>query len=85
MSDPHLEQVFSAMTSQHGDLRLSLHAYEVSKELGLVDLPVSALIAAAMRKADTGNVALLQAAFPGVWQDLAARYEAPGGLLAGER
>ena len=83
MSD--LEHVLGAMTSKRGDLGLSLHAYDVSRELDRRDLPVSALIAAAMRKADTGNLELLREAFPRVWADLDARYNAPGGLLPGER
>ena len=36
---------------------------------------------AAMRKADSTNAAILRAAFPDVWADLQARYEAPGGVL----
>jgi len=79
------ERVLAAMTSQRGELGLSLHAYGVSRELCEVNLPISALIAAAMRKADTGNLELLRAAFPRVWADLDARYNAVGGLLPGEQ
>ncbi len=43
-----------------------------------------ALIMAAMRKADTANSFILEAAFPGVRMELQQRYNAPGGLLEGE-
>jgi len=36
---------------------------------------------AAMRKADTPNTAKLKAAWPDVWAELDARYNAPGGVL----
>ena len=42
------------------------------------------LIMAAMRKADTDNLAKLRAAFPEVYAELAARYYAPRGILPGE-
>jgi len=60
---------------------LSLHSYLVSKALDAKDLPFYALIASAMRKADTDNLARLRAAFPEVWSDLYRRYNAPGGIL----
>jgi hypothetical protein len=37
-----------------------------------------------MRKADTTNAAKLRAAFPDVWNEFQARYNAPGGVLADE-
>jgi len=40
-----------------------------------------ALIMAAMRQADTDNATLLKAAWPHVWIELQARYDAPGGFL----
>ncbi len=42
------------------------------------------LIMAAMRCADTDNLAKLKDAFPEVYQELVDRYNAPGGLLPGE-
>jgi len=36
---------------------------------------------AAMRQADTDNATLLKAAWPHVWIELQARYDAPGGFL----
>lgn len=45
------------------------------------DPPFDGLIMAAMRRADTTNIALLRAAWPDVWVELALRYESPGGLL----
>lgn len=44
-----------------------------------------ALIAAAMRQADTDNMARLTAAFPEIAEDLKRRYNAPGGELPGDR
>lgn len=61
-----------------------LHAYQVSQELSAQDPPFSALIFAAMRKADTENAAILQAAYPALYKELHDRYWAPGGLLDGE-
>lgn len=63
---------------------MSLFDYQVSKQLALQDPPFGALIMAAMRKADTGNAALLQTAFPELHRELTLRYDAPGGQLPGE-
>jgi hypothetical protein len=63
---------------------VSLYDYEVGRELERQDVPFHALIMAAMRRASTDNLARLQAAFPAVWEELQARYHAPGGVLAGE-
>lgn len=43
------------------------------------------LIMAAMRRADSDNVTLLQVAFPDTWHELTARYHAPAGHLAGDK
>jgi hypothetical protein len=64
---------------------MSLHSYEVSRELARDDPPFSALIMAAMRKADTKNSQRLQMAFPEIFRELQLRYDSPGGLLPGER
>lgn len=61
---------------------LGLHAYHCSLKLGdKPNQPYYALIAAAMRLGDSDNVALLRAAFPDVWAELNARYNAPLGVL----
>ncbi len=57
---------------------MSYHDYVKGRELTLDDPPFYALIQAAMRKADTGNLEKLQAAFPEIWEELNARYHAPG-------
>ena len=63
---------------------MSLYDYEISRGAAMRDLPFYALIQAAMRKADTRNAALLREAFPDTWDELQARYNAPGGLLVGD-
>jgi hypothetical protein len=45
------------------------------------DPPFYALIMAAMTKADTDNLIKLQNAFPDVWVELQARYNAVRGIL----
>jgi hypothetical protein len=55
--------------------------YEVSKQIAKTDPPFSALIMAAMRKADSGNVFKLVFLFPDTYAELQARYNAPGGVL----
>lgn len=44
----------------------------------------TALIMAAMRKADFVNAEKLKKAWPEIWKELYARYAAPGGWLPGE-
>jgi hypothetical protein len=63
---------------------MSLHSYQVSRELAIQDYPFSSLIMAAMRKADNRNLSILEQAFPAIWIELQARYDAPGGYLEGE-
>ena len=60
---------------------MSLYDYETSRALENDDIPFYALIMAAMRRADTDNARILEAAFPEVWRELMARYHAPGGML----
>lgn len=60
---------------------MSLYDYEVSQRLARQDVPFKALIMAAMRRADTINAALLRSAFPEIWAEAEARYNAPGGIL----
>ena len=60
---------------------MSRYDYERSAVLVAHDEPFYALIMAAMRKADSVNQRLLWSAFPDVWDELDARYNAPGGVL----
>ncbi len=67
------------------DEPLNLFDYERSKHIAALDEPFYALIAAAMRQADTDNMDRLTYVFPQVAADLKARYNAPGGELPGDR
>jgi hypothetical protein len=60
---------------------MSHYDYECSKQILLDDPPLYALIMAAMRKADSYNLALLREGWPHIWDELQQRYNAPGGLL----
>ncbi len=66
-------------------MRLNLIDYRESVEISRSDPSFAALIAAAMRKADSQNMALLTAAFPEIAEDVKRRYNAPGGELPGDR
>jgi len=70
-----------AVRRLHGD-EMSYYDYRVSREI--VGQPFYALIMAAMRSADTPNTEKLRAAWPDVYEELQARYNAPSGLLPGE-
>ena len=65
---------------------MSVREYKASQELELRALELDAnafysLIMAAIRQADTDNLWALRAAFPGVYEELAQRRNAPGGIL----
>ncbi len=64
---------------------VSHYDYETSKQIAIRDWPFYALIMAAMRQADSVNLVFLKRAWPLVWSELQARYQAPGGLLEHER
>jgi len=64
---------------------MSLHEFIHSQVLAERDVPFHALIMAAMRKADTGNIEKLKSCWPETWDELEKRYWSPGGLLPGER
>ena len=64
---------------------MSLCDYRVSREIEAQDYPFYAIIMAAMRKADSHNYDALRKAFPATSMELNARYNAPGGLLDGEK
>lgn len=61
---------------------MSFHDYEYSRLLHHNDAPFYALVMAAMRRADTENLEKLKSLFPDTWEELQARYNAPGGRLA---
>ena len=63
---------------------MSLYDYQASKVISGQGHPFYALVMAAMREADTDNAAKLRAAWPDVWAELQARYNAPGGVLPGD-
>lgn len=63
---------------------MSLFDYRESRELAATDPSFAALIMAAYRKADTYNEVKIRAAWPEIVGELQARYDAKGGLLAGE-
>ena len=60
---------------------MSLYDYRQALKLAVDDVPFCTLLMAAMRQADTDNLRLLREAFPAVWAELQARYNAPGGVL----
>lgn len=64
---------------------MSRFDYEASKRIAVEDHPFYALIMAAMRQADTNNLARLQFAFPETYAELKERYDAPGGLIESDR
>lgn len=63
---------------------MSFYDYDASRKIAAEDHPFAALIMAAMRQADTGNMATLRFAFPDVADELETRYHCPGGLLPDE-
>ncbi len=64
---------------------MSYHEYLAAKKLLEQDPPFYALLMAAMHGADTGNTEKLKSAWPELWAETYQRYNAPGGLLDGER
>ena len=60
-------------------LNLNIIDYKIGEKLS--ELPFAALISAAMRKADSNNLYLLEQCFPEILKDLKERYNAPGGQL----
>jgi hypothetical protein len=60
------------------------YAYKKGKEIEAQGYPFDAIIQAAMRQADSDNLAQLAHAFPLEYQDLKERYNLPGGLRPGE-
>jgi hypothetical protein len=64
---------------------MSYFDYQCSRTPELIQAPFYALIMAAMRNADTSNTEKLRLIFPAVYDEMYARYDAPGGVLAGEK
>lgn len=60
---------------------LNLHEYEESIRIASFDYPFYALIAAAMRKADTNNLGRLRRMFPYVYDGLVRRLNEPLGVV----
>ena len=58
--------------------------YDYKRSIELSDAPFYALIMAAMRRADTWNLAILKNMYPDIWHELQNRDHAPGGYLEGE-
>lgn len=63
---------------------MSHYDYCRSQDIILDNWPFYALIMAAMRQADTDNLALLREAFPETCAELRARINAPNGVLPGD-
>lgn len=63
---------------------MSLFDYKKSQDIDACDYPFYAIIMAAMLRADSINADKLRAAFPETFEELQARYNAPGGRLEGE-
>ncbi len=63
---------------------MSRFDYHVSQEIAVNGYPFYAIIMTAMRQADTANLETIKQAWPSVWEELQARYNAPMGLLPGE-
>jgi hypothetical protein len=64
---------------------MSRYDYEVGRVISAHQMySFYGLIQAAMRQADSVNAEKLRHAFPEVWDELQARYNAPGGELPGD-
>jgi len=64
---------------------VSYHEYKASQKLEMEDVPFYAIIMAAMRRADDNNLDKLKQAWPEIWDELFARYHAPGGKIGEEQ
>lgn len=64
---------------------MSLYDYKEGKKISALDPPFYAIIMAAMRQADSNNLALLTDCWPSVYVELRRRYDAPGGIIEGDR
>ena len=66
---------------------MSLRDYKIGQQIVVKydDDDFYGLVQGLMRLADSDNLAGLKRLFPAAWADLQARYNAPGGVLPGER
>lgn len=62
---------------------MSYHEYAASLDIAVKDYPFYALIMAAMRQADSDNLARLQVVFPAIYVELQARYNSNVGPKMG--
>lgn len=67
------------------EIVVGLYDYRVSQEILSKHYPFYATLMALMYNADTDNAFKLRTMFPQVWDELQARYNAPDGLLEGDR
>jgi hypothetical protein len=58
--------------------------YQEGRRIAAEDPAFDALIFAAIRRADSFNMAKIEAAWPGLVAEAQARYDTPGALLPGE-
>ncbi len=63
---------------------MSIHDYRISLEISKSDPTFASLIMAAMRKADSINMILLQKSFPEIFSEFNKRYWSPNGRLDSE-
>jgi len=64
---------------------MSLYDYEHSQQIAAGNHSFYSIIMAAMRQADSTNLEKLKSMWPDTFEELQARYDAPGGLLPGEK
>jgi hypothetical protein len=64
---------------------MTLHDYELSKHISTRGYAWYAMLMALIRDADTDNLAKIEREWPDVVAEFRARYNAPGGLLEGDR
>lgn len=60
---------------------MSLYDYQMSQKASAQNYPFYALVMAAIRQADSDNLAALKFAFPDIYIEFELRYNAPGGCL----
>ena len=60
---------------------MSLYEYRESQEIDSKQYGFYSLIMAAMRQAEDINISKLKVLFPDIFNELQARYNAPGGKL----
>ena len=58
--------------------------YLASRQIESGGYSFAAILMAAMRRAGGSNLDMLRAGWPSLWDELVARYNAPGGWLPGE-